>query len=78
MASATAQRVINLVSQLTDDERRDVIDAIARRESESVEQLAEVWEAEIERRAERVLSGVASGAPADEVFARIAAKLSKR
>jgi hypothetical protein len=51
---------------------------IAPRESESVEQLAEVWEAEIERRAERVLSGVASGAPADEVFARIAAKLSKR
>jgi putative addiction module component (TIGR02574 family) len=76
MASGAVQHVIALASQLVRNERNVVVDAIAPKES--VEELAAHWEAEIERRAERVLSSGGTGAPAEEVFARIAAKLLKR
>lgn len=76
MASAAVEQVIALASQLSEDERRIVVDAIAPKES--VAELAALWEAEIERRAERVRSGAATGAPADEVFARVEAKLKQR
>jgi len=76
LASTAVQQVIALASQLSEDERRLVVDAIAPKES--VAELADLWQAELERRAERVRSGTSDGAPADEVFARIEAKLKNR
>jgi putative addiction module component (TIGR02574 family) len=76
MASAAVQQVIALASQLSDDDRRLVVDAIAPKES--IAELADLWQAEIERRAEHVRSGASRGAPADEVFARVEAKLKNR
>ena len=75
MPSAAVQHVIALASQLSEDERRLVVDAIAPRES--IAELADLWQAEIESRAERVRNGAAPGAPADEVFARLEAKLRR-
>jgi hypothetical protein len=76
MASAAVQRVIDLASELSEEERRQVVDAIE--PQESVAELAELWRAEIERRAERVRSGASQGKPAAEVFARLEAKLKQR
>jgi anti-sigma-K factor RskA len=76
MASAAVQHVIALASQLSEDERRIVVDAIAPKES--IAELVELWQAEIESRAQRVRSGAATGAPSDEVFARVEAKLTQR
>jgi hypothetical protein len=76
MASAAVQRVIDLASELSDEERRQVVDAIE--PQESVAELAELWRVEIERRAERVRSGTSQGKPAAEVFARLEAKLKQR
>jgi len=38
----------------------------------------QAWTAEIERRAEQVLSGASRGRPADEVFADLRARLATR
>lgn len=76
MASAAVQQVIALASQLSDQERRQVVDAIE--PQESIAELADLWQAEIERRAARVRSGASTGAPAAEVFARVEAKLKQR
>jgi putative addiction module component (TIGR02574 family) len=73
---ATVHEVITLAAQLSEDERRVVIDAIAPKES--VEELAQAWTEEIERRAARVRAGESKGRPADEVFDRIEAKLRSR
>jgi putative addiction module component (TIGR02574 family) len=70
---ATVHQVIELAAQLTEEERRVVVDAIA--PEESVEEIAEAWSEEIARRAARVRAGESKGQPADEVFARIEAKL---
>lgn len=51
-----------------------VVDAIAPKES--VEELAEQWTREIERRADRVRSGESIGRLVSEVFAEIRAKLT--
>jgi putative addiction module component (TIGR02574 family) len=72
-AMATVHQVIELAAQLTEEERRVVVDAIAPKES--VEELADAWSEEIARRAARVRAGDSKGRPADEVFARIEAKL---
>jgi putative addiction module component (TIGR02574 family) len=76
MSSAAVRRVIDLASELSEDERRVVVDAIAPKES--VASLAGEWVAEIERRANLVHSGRSEGKPADEVFARIESKLKAR
>lgn len=75
MPNAAVQHVIALASQLSEDDRRLVVDAIAPKES--IAELADLWQAEIERRAERVRSSASTGAPADEVFARVEAKLRR-
>ena len=61
---------------LSEDERRVVVDVIAPKES--IESLADEWEAEIARRAARVRSGQAQGKPADEVFDRLESKPKAR
>lgn len=76
MSSAAVRNVIALASQLSEDERRVVVDAIAPKES--IATLTEEWEAEIARRAERVRSGQSQGKPADEVFDRLESKLKAR
>jgi hypothetical protein len=76
MSSAAVREVIALATELTDDERSVVIDAIAPKES--VARLASEWEAEIARRAELVRDGRALGKSADEVFDRVEAKLKAR
>jgi hypothetical protein len=76
MSSAAVRNVIALASELSEDERRVVVDAIAPKES--IATLAEEWEAEIARRAERVRSGQSRGKPADEVFDRLESKLKSR
>ncbi len=73
---ATVNEVIALAAQLSEEERRVVVDAIAPKES--VEELARAWNEEIARRAARVRAGESKGRPADEVFDRIEAKLRSR
>lgn len=73
---ATVHEVIALAAELSDEERRVVVDAIAPKES--IEELARAWTEEIDRRAVRVRAGEAKGRPADEVFDRIEAKLRSR
>lgn len=73
---ATVHQVIELAAQLTEDERRVVVDAIAPKES--IEELADAWSEEIARRAARVRGGESKGRPADEVFARVEANLRAR
>lgn len=70
---ATVHQVIELAAQLSEEERRVVVDAIAPKES--VEELAHAWGEEIARRAARVRAGASKGRPAEEVFDRIEAKL---
>jgi uncharacterized protein YgbK (DUF1537 family) len=74
--AATVRQVIALAEELSEDERRVVVDAIAPKES--IEELARDWAIEIDRRAARVRSGQALGRSASEVFARIEAKLPSR
>jgi putative addiction module component (TIGR02574 family) len=76
MSSAAVKRVIDLASELSEEERRVVVDAIAPKES--VASRADEWLAEIERRASAVRSGRSEGKPADEVFDRIESKLKAR
>ena len=76
MSTAAVRKLIALASELSEDERRVVVDAIAPKES--VASLAEEWAAEIAHRAERVKSGQSQGNPADEVFDRIESKLKAR
>jgi hypothetical protein len=75
MSSAAVKRVIDLASELSEDERRVVVDAIAPKES--VASLADEWTAEIERRANLVRSGRSEGKPAN-VFDRLESKLKAR
>jgi hypothetical protein len=76
MSSAAVRQVIALAAELSEEERRVVIDAIAPRES--VAGLAAEWEAEIARRAEPVRTGQPVGKPANEVFDRLEARLKAR
>jgi putative addiction module component (TIGR02574 family) len=71
--AATVRQVIALAEELSEEERRVVVDAIAPKESN--EELARAWCDEIDRRAARVRSGTSRGEPAEDVFARIEAKL---
>jgi hypothetical protein len=73
---ATVGEVIALAAELSEEERRVVVDAIAPKESR--EELARAWSDEIERRAARVRAGESKGRPAAEVFDRIEAKLRSR
>jgi len=75
MANATVRELIALAAELSEDERRVVVDAIAHKESVA---LADEWEAEIARRAERVRAGQSSGKAASEVFDRLESKLKAR
>ena len=75
-SSAAVRQVIALAAELSDEERRVVVDAIA--PQESVAGLAAEWEAEIARRAEQVRSGQSVGKPANEVFDRLEARLRAR
>jgi putative addiction module component (TIGR02574 family) len=76
MSSAAVRQVIALASELSEEERSIVVDAIAPRALTA--SLAEEWEAEIARRADRVRSGQSEGKPAEEVFARLEAQLKSR
>jgi hypothetical protein len=76
MSSAAVRKVIELASELSDEERRLVVDAIAPRETTA--SLADEWEAEIGRRAERVRAGHSQGKPASDVFDRLESKLAPR
>ena len=76
MSSAAVRQVIALAAELSEEERRVVVDAIAPQESVAV--LAAEWEAEIARRAERVRTGQSVGKPANEVFDRLEAQLKAR
>jgi len=76
MSSAAVRQVIALAAELSDEERRVVVDAIA--PQESVAGLAAEWEAEIARRAEQVRTGQSVGKPANEVFDRLEARLKAR
>jgi hypothetical protein len=73
---ATVQQVIALATELSVEERKVVVDAISPKES--VEELAHEWSEEIARRAARVRAGESQGRGADEVFARVEAKLNSR
>jgi hypothetical protein len=58
---ATVHQVIELAAQLSEEERRVVVDAIAPKES--VEELAHAWGEEIARRAARVRAGDSKARP---------------
>lgn len=72
VSAAAVQQVLALASELTDEERRVVVDAIA--PQESVAALAAEWQAEIAQRAKRIRSGQSQGKPAAEVFDRLELK----
>jgi putative addiction module component (TIGR02574 family) len=74
--AATVHEVIELAAQLSEEERRVVVDAIAPKES--VEELSRSWAEEIARRAAHVRAGESKGRPGDEVFDRIESKLRSR
>jgi hypothetical protein len=74
--AATVHQVIALAAELSEEERRIVVDAIAPKES--TDEIARQWSEEIERRAARVRADRSRGAPAEEVFARVEAKLVHR
>jgi putative addiction module component (TIGR02574 family) len=76
MSSSAVRTIIALASELSDDERRVVIDTIAPKES--IASLAQEWEAEIARRAARVQAGQSQGKPAEQVFDRLESKLKGR
>jgi hypothetical protein len=76
MSTAAVRQVIALAAELSEEERRVVVDAIA--PQESVAGLAAEWEAEIARRAERVRAGQSVGKAAGEVFDRLEARLKAR
>jgi putative addiction module component (TIGR02574 family) len=73
---ATVHQVIALASELSEEDRLVVVDAIA--PEEAIEELARAWREEIDCRAACVRAGESKGRPADEVFERIGAKLSSR
>ena len=73
MSRAAVQQVIALATELSEDERRVVADAIAPKES--VSRLVDEWQAEIARRANLVRSGRSLGKPAEDVFDRLESKL---
>src|SRR5258708_31116862 len=73
---ATVHQVIALASELSEEDRLVVVDAIAPKEA--IEELARAWREEIDRRAARVRAGESKGPPADEGFERIGAKLASR
>jgi putative addiction module component (TIGR02574 family) len=73
MSSAAIRQIIALASNLSEDERRVIVDAIAPKES--VTRLAAEWEAEIAERAARVRADETQGKPADDVFDRLESKL---
>jgi hypothetical protein len=76
MSTAAVSRVIALASELSEEERRVVVDAVAPRESVAL--LAQEWEVEIARRAARVRADRSTGAAADDVFNRLESKLKAR
>jgi putative addiction module component (TIGR02574 family) len=76
MSSAAVRKVIDLASELSDEERRVVVDAIA--PPATTASLAAEWEAEIARRVERVKADPQQGRPAHDVFDRLDAKLASR
>lgn len=76
MSSAAVRKLIALASELSDDERSVLVDAIA--PGESVASLADEWEAEITARAARVRSDPSRGKPAEAVFDRLESKLKAR
>lgn len=76
MSAARVRELIASASELSEDERRLVIDALAPRES--VAKLAAEWEVEVARRAARVRSGQSHGNAGDEVFDRLESKLKAR
>jgi hypothetical protein len=76
MSSAAVKELIALASELSEDERSVVVDAIAPRSS--ISSLAHEWEIEIARRAELVRAGQSKGQPADIVFDRLESQLKAR
>ncbi len=56
---ATVQQVIALATELSEEERKVVVDAISPKES--IEELAGLWNEEIARRAARVRAGDLKG-----------------
>jgi hypothetical protein len=76
MSAARVRELIAQAAELSEDDRRVIVDAIAPRES--IAELAEEWEVEIARRAARVRSGESRGKLGDEVFTRLESKLHAR
>jgi hypothetical protein len=76
VSTAAVRQVIALASELSEDERGVVVDAIAPRES--LAKLVDEWEVEVARRAGRVRLGHSQGKPADEVFDRLESKFKVR
>jgi len=76
MSSAAVRKLIALASELSEEERSVLLDAIA--PEGSVANLADEWETEITARAARVRSDPSRGTPADEVFDRLESKLKAR
>jgi hypothetical protein len=76
VSTAAVRQVIELAATLSDEERSVVVDAITPKQS--LTDLADEWEAEIARRAQRVRSGQSLGKPAEEVFDRLESKLREK
>jgi putative addiction module component (TIGR02574 family) len=74
-----ARKLLDDAMALPSEDRARVAAALLASLDETVDPDASAaWAAEIERRAERVLSGASHGAPWDEVRARLLDRLSRR
>lgn len=74
--SATLESVMAEALKLTPDERAELIETLIA-SAEPATRLHSEWEAEIGRRLDDLEAGRAEAVPADEVFARIEAKLKQ-
>lgn len=78
--TSNTKALLDQVLNLPPAERAELVaEVLASLETEdSAPQLSEAWRTEIERRARRVLTGEANGAPWEEVRARIQARLGAK
>jgi putative addiction module component (TIGR02574 family) len=72
--SESVSRILSEVEQLSGEERAEVAYAVISSLGPLEEQQGPAWEVELDRRVDEIQSGTASGRPAEEVFARLAAR----
>ncbi len=75
--TATAEKLRTELTRLSDEERGELAHFLIQSlNQESDADVDTAWDAELERRAEEIISGQANGEPAEKVFSELRAKYS--